>query len=234
MKFNIGLLAGASVIGFFAVNVGTAAELPPPPPPAYVEVVDAQPSCLYVRGDVGGAFYERPTITKQGALWGGGTNNATDERVASQPFVEAGVGCQVSDNMRIEITGGYRFKSSLTEAFNGLDANLSTYTGFVNAFWDITNYNGFTPYLGGGVGVAYNRLTDVTLPVGSADGSRADLAYNLSAGISYDLTNNLKMDLGYRYVNLGFARSRGATPITVNDLEAHEIKLGVRFQFGAW
>ncbi len=234
MKFRIGLLAGASVIGFSAINAGIAAELAPPPPPRYVEIVDEQPSCLYVRGDVGGAFYERPTITKQGALWGSGTNSATDENVASQPFIEAGIGCQVTDNMRIEVTGGYRFKASLTEAFNGLDADLSTYTGFVNAYWDITNYNGFTPYLGGGVGVAYNRLTGVNLPVGASDASRLDLAYNLTAGLSYDLTSNVKMDLGYRYVNLGFARSNGATPITVDNLEAHEIKLGVRFQFGAW
>ncbi|VAV91463.1 hypothetical protein MNBD_ALPHA08-906 [hydrothermal vent metagenome] len=235
MKFRVGLLAGASVLGFIGVNMGIAAELPPPPPPPqYVEVVDDQASCLYVRGDVGGAFYERPDITKQGALWGGGTSSATDEKVAAQGFIEAGVGCQVSDNMRIEITGGYRFKSSLTEAFNGLDADLSTYTGFVNAYWDITNYNGFTPYLGGGIGIAYNRLTSVSLPVGSSDASRADLAYNLTAGISYDLTRNFKVDLAYRYVDLGFARSSGATPITVDDLSAHEIKLGVRYQFGAW
>ncbi|HFC04582.1 MAG TPA: porin family protein [Rhizobiales bacterium] len=235
MKFRFGLLAGASVLVLNSVYSASAAELPPPPPPPqYVEVVDSQPSCLYVRGDVGGAFYQRPEITKQGALWGSGTSNATDEKVANQVFIEGGVGCQVSDNMRVEVTGGYRFKSSLTEAFNGLDADLETYTGFVNAFWDITNYNGFTPYLGGGVGVAYNRLTNVTLPAGSTDGSRADLAYNLTAGLSYDITSNLKMDLAYRYVDLGFARSNGATPITVDKLRAHEVKFGMRYQFGAW
>ncbi len=231
MKFRVGLLAGASVLGFFGVSAGSAAELPPPPPPPqYVEVVDTQESCLYVRGDVGGAFYQRPEVTKQGAV----PSAATDEKVASQVFIEAGIGCQVTENMRIEVTGGYRFKASLTEAFNGLDANLSTYTGFVNAFWDITNYNGFTPYLGGGVGVAYNRLTDVSLPALSSDGDRADLAYNLTAGISYDLANNFKVDLAYRYVDLGFARSKGAAPLIVDDLKSHEIKLGVRYQFGAW
>ena len=234
MKFRVGLLAAVSFVGFMGTHVANAADVAPPPPPEFVEVVDAQPSCIYARGDVGGAFYQRPTVTKQGALFGGGTNNATDEEVGHQVFLEAGAGCQVTENMRVEVTGGYRFKSSLTEAFGGLDANLETYTGFVNAFWDITNYNGFTPYLGGGIGVAYHRLTDVTLPVGSANGSRADLAYNLTAGLSYDLTNNLKMDVAYRYVDLGFARSKGATPITVDDLKSHEIKLGVRFQFGSW
>lgn len=235
MKFRVGLLAGISFVGFLGVNAGYAADLtPPPPPPQYVEVVDTKPSCVYARADVGGAFHQRPTITKQGAVWGGGGANATDEKVAHHAFVEAGVGCQVSPNMRVEVTGGYRFKASLTEAFGGLDADLETYTGFVNAFWDITNYNGFTPYLGGGVGVAYHRLKNVTLPAGSANGNRADLAYNLTAGLSYDVTTNLKLDVAYRYVDLGFARSKGATPITVDDLKAHEIKVGMRYQFGAW
>lgn len=235
MKFRIGVLAGASFIGFFGANTGNAADLlPPPPPPQYVQVVDEQPSCLYVRGDVGGAFHERPTITKQTAAFGGGTTSATDEEIGHKAFIEAGVGCQVTEHMRVEVTGGYRFKSSLTEAFGGLDADLETYTGFVNAFWDITNYNGFTPYLGGGVGVAYHRLTNVVLPAGSANGSRADLAYNLTAGVSYDLTNNLKLDVAYRFTDLGFARSKGADPLTVDDLQSHEIKVGVRYQFGAW
>ncbi len=232
MKFRVGLLAGVCVIGFFGVNASNAADIsPPPPPPQYVEVVDEQPSCFYARADVGGSFHQRPTITKQA---GGAFTNATDERVANHAFVEAGAGCRVVENMRIEVTGGYRFKASLTEAFGGIDADLETYTGFLNAFWDITNYNGFTPYIGGGVGFAHHRLTGMTLPVGSTDGSRTAFAYNIGAGISYDITDNLMLDVAYRYVDLGYARSKGATPMTVDNLNSHEIKVGMRYHFGQW
>ncbi|HFC05453.1 MAG TPA: porin family protein, partial [Rhizobiales bacterium] len=196
MKFRVGLLAGVSVFGIFGATVSHAADLtPPPPPPQYVEVVDAEPSCLYARADVGGSFHQRPTVTKAGA-------SATGEVLKDHAFIEAGAGCKVTDIMRVEVTGGYRFKGSLKDDASGLDADLETYTGFVNAFWDITNYNGFTPYLGAGVGVAYHRLTNVTLPGGSSNGNRADLAYSFSAGVSYDISSNLLLDIGYRYVNL--------------------------------
>lgn len=236
MKFRLGLLASVGFLGVAGVSTAYAADLlPPPPPPKYVEVVDTKPSCFYARADVGGSFHQRPTVTKQaGAAFGGGSNAAVDEKIKDHVFFEGGVGCQVSDNLRVEVTGGYRMKASLSTPFNDLSADLATYTGFVNAFWDITNYNGFTPYLGGGVGVAHHRLTNVTLPATSSNGNRTDLAYNVTAGISYDITNNLLLDVAYRYVDLGFARSRGTTPMTIDDLKSHEIKVGMRYHFNSW
>jgi len=232
MKSRVGLLAGAGIVGFLGVNTGMAADLPPPPPPPqYVEVVDNRSSCFYLRGDVGGSFHRRPVITKQG---GGAFANATDEKIKDHAFVEAGVGCQINDHVRVEATAGYRFRASLTEAFGGIDGELATYTGFVNAFWDIANIGGFTPYVGGGAGIAHHRFNDLTLPVGSSNGNSTDLAYNLTAGVSYDLTHKIKMDVAYRYVDLGIGRSEGTTPLIVDKLRAHEVKLGVRYKFGDW
>jgi len=234
MKFRMSLLVTTSIVSFLGANVGNAADLiPPPPPPQYVEVVDKQPSCLYARADVGGAFHERPTVTKQTAVAGSSTE-ATDEELDKHAFIEAGVGCQLTKNFRVEATAGYRFRASLTTPTNDLQAELQTYTGFVNAFWDITNYNGVTPYLGFGVGIAYHYLSDIDLPVGSRNGGRADLAYNFTAGVSYDLTDSMALDLAYRYVDLGLARSRGSNQLTVDDLTSHEVKLGVRYKFGSW
>jgi len=232
MKFRVGLLASASLIGFWGVSTGQAADLPPPPPPPqYVEVVDARSSCFYLRADIGGSFHRRPVITKQG---GGAFTSATNEKIKDHAFVEAGVGCQINKHVRVEATGGYRFRSSLTEAFGGLDAELETYTGFVNAFWDVVNYGGFTPYIGAGVGLAHHRLVNVKLPAVSADGNSTDFAYHVTAGVSYDLTDSVKMDLAYRYVDLGVSLSEGTNRLKVDKLRAHEVKLGVRYQFGDW
>lgn len=235
MKFRFGLMASVGFVGLCinAPSIVNAADMPPPPPPppSYVEVVNKQPSCLYGRVDGGATFHKRPTVTKNTA---GGIVSATDEKVHTHGFVEAGVGCQFTDNMRVEVVGGYRFKKSITDPFNSLDMKLTTYTGFVNAFWDITNYNGFTPYLGAGVGFAHHRLSNVVLPANSASGNRTDLAYNVTAGIAYDLTTNLKLDAAYRYVDLGAARSKGTEPTTVDDLRAHEFKVGLRYQWSSW
>lgn len=236
MKSRFGLITGAGFIGLClnASSIASAADMPPPPPPppAYVEVVNKQPSCLYGRFDVGGTLHKRPTVTKAAA--GGGTVSATDEKIHDHAYIETGVGCQFTDNMRVEVVGGYRFKKSITDPFNSLDMKLTTYTGFVNAFWDITNYNGFTPYLGVGIGFAHHRLTNVVLPANSTAGNRTDLAYNVTAGVSYDLLTNLKLDAAYRYVDLGAARSKGTEPTTVDDIRSHEFKLGVRYYWSSW
>jgi len=230
MNFRVGLLAIASLVGFWGVSTGKAADLPPPPPPQYVEVVDGNPNCLYLRADVGGSFHQDPKITQLGG--GAITNGKIDDHA----FIEAGAGCQLTENVRLEATAGYRFRSSLTEECGCLDADIETYTGFINAFWDITYFNGtgFTPYVGAGAGIAHHRFDNVNLPAGARKGNSTDLAYNLTAGVSYDLTQKVKMDLAYRYVDLGVGRSEGTSPLKVDKLRAHEVKLGVRYHFGDW
>jgi len=221
MKFRVVLLA---------VNTVRAADLPPPPPPQYVEVVDEDPNCFYLRADVGASFNQDPTVTQLGV--GGFTN----EKFKDRALIEVGAGCQVTENIRLEANAGYRFRSSLTEACGCLDADLATYTGFINAFWDITYFNGtgFTPYIGAGAGIAHHRFTHVNLPAGASKGNSTDLAYNLTAGVSYDLTDNIKMDVAYRFVDLGVGVSEGTAHLRAADLRAHEVKLGVRYHFGDW
>ena len=236
MKYVVGILAGIGATGLFGAGTAGAADLSPPPPPPPVEVVNVQQSCIYARLDGGASFHKRPDVTKNGGapFAGSGSDSALDEKIAERGFIEGGIGCQVSDIMRVEVTGGYRFKSSLKDGYASLDADIETYTTFVNVFWDITNYNGFTPYVGLGVGGAYNKLSNITLPATASGGHRWNLAYNVSAGLSYDLSQNVKLDMAYRFVDLGSVLSNGATPIKVKDLKAHEFKVGMRYQFGAW
>lgn len=231
MRFRILGLTSIGLVAVFASPMsGLAADLDP-----VVEVVDNFQSCFYARVDGGGAFHTLPRVSNTAGVFGGsGNNNALDEEIANLGFVEAGAGCQVTDHMRVEVTGGYRMKASLTDPFGTLNADLQTYTGFGNVFWDITNYGGFTPYLGFGLGVAYHTLSGITAPAGSSSNSKASFAYNLSAGLSYDFTDNMQLDIGYRYVDLGKTRAKGADPIKVEKIRAHEIKAGVRFNFNSW
>ena len=105
------------------------------------------------------------------------------------------------------MTAGYRFRQSLTDGNDTLNAELQTVTVFANAYWDITNYGGFTPYVGGGVGAAFHRLSDITAPLDASDGDNTSFAWNVTAGVSYDLSPELKIDVSYRYTDLGSAIS---------------------------
>ncbi len=42
-----------------------------------------------------------------------------------------------------------------------LHTGVKSYTGMFNAYYDFGNWGGITPYLGAGVGVAYNKTSDV-------------------------------------------------------------------------
>lgn len=208
-----------------------------PAPPVYFE--DQARSCFYLRGDVGGAFHTRPDAWQNRPAGdpdfpAGGVREAIGEDLSSYGFFEAGVGCQLVENMRFDITGGYRLKGSLDDDFDVVDADWQAFTGFFNVYWDITNYGGFTPYLGGGVGVAHHRLTNVDLPGDSSSGSNTDFAWNITAGLSYDVAPGLLLDVAYRFVDLGSAKSGGPLPFHVDDLQAHEVKLGMRYYLGSF
>ena len=106
-----------------------------------------------------------------------------------------------------------------------------------------------TPFVGAGVGGAYNRiygLTDfgqggVNEGVGFArDRSKFDLAYAAHAGLAYTVSPNLKLELAYRYLNMGDATAApiqcvgpSGCPHEVQKykLESQDIKLGMRWMF---
>ena len=83
--------------------------------------------------------------------------------------------------------------------------SLSTVYMLGNIWWDIPMGTGFTPYIGGGVGAAWVN-PDISLYEGNGEepfvyswdvGSLAPAA-QLGAGVVYDISDNMAVDLGYR------------------------------------
>jgi opacity protein-like surface antigen len=164
---------------------------------------------------------------------------------------------KVLDNLTANLTG----PDGTLQANTLYDGNLSSVVGLVNGYWDIVNYRGFTPYVGAGVGFARHTISNLTtlsnatftdtsgvqtsaISSGlSSSKSQTNLAWALMAGTSYDLSQSAKLDLGYRYLNLGSGISAGSdlincacgtvgAPLKVSDLHAHEMRIGVRWALG--
>jgi opacity protein-like surface antigen len=117
------------------------------------------------------------------------------------------------------------------------DGDVSATSLMVNAYWDIPTGSPITPYIGGGVGFANVSVNDVELEV---FGERFDLAddddnvfaYQLAAGIAFDINPNLALDLGYRY----FATDDPELEDEFGDdfeteYDSHNVSLGLRFIF---
>ena len=69
------------------------------------------------------------------------------------------------------------------------------------------------PYVGAGVGVAYNETDDVSFTgnpalVNRIEGDdRWSLAWSLMAGVGWQVTERATLDIGYRYIDMGKAES---------------------------
>ncbi len=127
-----------------------------------------------------------------------------------------------------------------------LHNSVKTYTLMANIYKDLGKFGNVTPYVGAGVGVAYNQLSETyftgttTLPNRIAGDNDLSLAWSLMAGIGYQISDRAIVDVGYRYIDMGKISSQrhdntgNINPrVVVDDLAAHEFKIGLRYHFGA-
>ena len=87
-------------------------------------------------------------------------------------------------------------------------------TMFANLYFDFHNETDFTPYVGGGVGAAFV-------------GPENNFAWNIGGGVSYDISENWKASLGYRFVSFGKTENNHCKGL----LYGHEALLGIRYTF---
>ncbi|MGH1417382.1 MAG: outer membrane protein [Hyphomicrobiaceae bacterium] len=130
--------------------------------------------------------------------------------------------------------------SSMTDAFH---TNVKSYSLLFNGYYDLGNFRGFVPYVGAGIGVSYNIVDDVTalwLPGPIEGDKKLSFAWQVSTGVGYQIRENMILDLGYRYLDLGSADSGqidggyNINPeVRFDDLRSHEIKVGLRYHFGS-
>jgi opacity protein-like surface antigen len=176
----------------------------------------------------------------------------------SAPFYGAGVGYQWTNWLRTDVTGEYRGKASfhaLDRYFNSgyftndYTASKSEWVALVNAYIDLGTWWSITPYIGAGVGVAFNTIEhfrDTNVIAGGGGwaetGRQTSLAWALHAGASYRVSSNLALDLSYRYLNVGNARSgtlvnldpnfpvgNPLAPMTFHNIQSHDLMLGLRW-----
>ena len=180
----------------------------------------------------------------------------TDAKMDNSGLLEVGYGCSPFSlsGFRTELTAGVRFKRNFDAVppqppapNDPLHTNLTTWSLMTNLYYDFNAGGRFMPYIGVGVGLAYHMLEDVAVdPIVSTPytfGANNDLqfAWQLMAGVGYQVSNRVTLDVGYRYVDMGRIASQHNSvghwyesgQLTLNDLTAHEFKVGVRVNMNA-
>jgi opacity protein-like surface antigen len=214
-----------------ALTSARAADMPPilQRPPVMVEEFGSN---WYLRGDIG----YRAQQVGGGSNWNG---LAIGDAAVDDTFMFGGGVGYKWNFLRVDVTGDYAVRSEVRGTALGgpsVGMEIDTFTVLLNAYADLGTWYGFTPYVGGGVGAANHRadgyfnssLPGTTIP----SSNRWNFVWALMAGVSYGVTPNVVIDLGYRYLHLGDAQSGiDATPssFTASGLNANEVRLGVRY-----
>jgi opacity protein-like surface antigen len=172
-------------------------------------------------------------------------------------FGETGFGCGSGvRGLRGELVWGYHGKRKIDGepgpwnpgppvTADPLHTSVTTQTFMFNGYYDLGKWDRVVPYVGAGVGFAYNKMDEVYFTGNPALTNRIEgdekwsLAWSLMAGIGWQISERAILDIGYRYLDMGKATSgtldsAGFTnpPVRIDDLSAHEFKVGLRYHFG--
>lgn len=137
-------------------------------------------------------------------------------------IVGANVGYRICDNIRVEAEFAYRnnnkthrenvdyaFDSKIENISNSkVKADIKTYSLMANAYYDFDLCSCFTPYVGVGIGYAWNDFTVTAKSIDFSDRVKLEsssnrFAWQLMAGVDYELCScpDIKVGLEYRYFN---------------------------------
>jgi opacity protein-like surface antigen len=147
---------------------------------------------FYLRGDAGASMLK----------WSGGKDDTTWN-------MSGGMGYQFNDNVRGDITYDHSGSYDI-----GPGAKVATQAVMANAYFDWKNSSAFTPYVGVGAGYGWAK--------GAGYNDSSGVALGAMAGVSMDMTQNLALDVGYKFRNIA---------VSGPDTQEHIVQAGLRFKF---
>ncbi len=193
---------------------------------------DAPERKWYLRGDFGIGFNSDPDFTDSAAATF--FRDDADESWS----IGGGIGYHLMRGFRMDLTLDYRMNEDLysqlpppaTLPLAAFTGDLDTLVGLANFYYDFDMGHRITPYVGVGVGFAHHDISG-----DDTSDSDTSFAWALMAGVDIDLRDRWKLDIGYRYLDMGdgdFTDKK--TPgryFVIDDLESHEIRVGLRYSF---
>ena len=227
------IAAGAAA---FIGTAAFAADMPLPPPPQIplqIPMIVEQPvGGWYLRGDIGvgvQSFSEFDFTQTNAAFVWPSSWTIVQQDIQDTTIFGLGIGYEFNNWFRMDFTGEYRTKAAfkVTGSYSGascsgggicFDVNTGNYSAevfMVNAYVDLGTWWCLTPYIGGGIGGAYNTVSGMqdngiigtTGGVGfgyaANNASNFNFAWNVQVGLTYNVNNNFKIDFNFRYLNLG-------------------------------
>lgn len=183
---------------------------------------------------------ETGTVERSGALAGSGADAYSQFTLGGALAAGYDFWPMYMVPLRVELEFAMRGNSETS-----WDGNLGSIEGtwnhstlFANLYFDIHNDTAFTPWIGAGLGMSFAYAGYDVKRGGdsfSMDERSTNFAWNVGAGVAYNVNENFAIDAGYRYVDLGY--NEVSTTVGGRNYEVgtrpynHEFMLGLRFGF---
>ena len=165
---------------------------------------------IYVEPKIGGTVFIGEYLQRSGR-----SGSATDSSTSFGGGLAAGYDFWYKTNLPIRVEAEYIARTNgYLEASGKSFRARAPQTIFGNAYFDFHNDTKFTPYIGGGIGAAFV-------------GPESNFSWNAGTGTSYEINDNLKATLGYRFVSFGKVDDNHCKGL----LYGHEALLGLRYTF---
>jgi len=227
-------MVAVSAAGAYAADMPGNVSLPLPPPPRQVQVVPFF-SGWYVRGDIGAHWGVLDSAQSASPF-----PNPTDNKLNQGVTASIGVGIK-SDWLRTDVTIDYisplKYQGTIANA-GDTTAKIQTSAALFNGYIDLGTWYRLTPYIGGGIGAAYTRVTDYASPgappfSGDVNKNQWGFALAAVAGVAFPISHNMMIDIGYRYLNVGDVKTNNDAvgDMTFKNVAGHEARIGLRWNF---
>ncbi len=257
-----------TVLAIGANSLANAADLPAMPAPPIANPVPAlEFNGWYLRGDVGVGAVQASNF--QSTILPGYANGAlvfpngpivpAYAAIGDNGLFDFGFGYQFNRWLRGDLTGEFRSEAtyrrgisvawwnpdgSVGTNFDVYSAGLSTALFMANGYADIGTWFGVTPYVHAGVGLASHHFRGLNDNGGAVavNASPTNLAWSVGAGLALSVTPNFKIDVSYRYIDMGGIASQRLNSCLNQPcfserqsfhVASNDIRLGFRYLFAA-
>jgi len=117
-------------------------------------------------------------------------------------------------------TGNISFNNN--NRYHSVDGDTSVWSGLVNGYFDFHNSSRFTPFVGGGIGLASIDIDTLGL-----DDDDSVFAWQVGCGVAFAINDQLNLDLTYRY----FATEDPEYAGLNYEFSSNNFYAGLRYQF---
>lgn len=192
----------------------------------------------------GGITFEGEAET-DGTITPPGGNQSVDTEYDTGYNFGLGVGANITPSIRAEVELAYSESDADDIFFSGngdaaevnVGGGIQITTLFANGYYDFDTGGPITPYVGGGLGVAFVEQDLVYGPGVEVNDDDTVFAAQLIAGASYDLSETVALTGDVRYRRLFDIESNRRAPtgastgVVSGDYDDVSVNVGLRFSF---